>query len=295
VDRVTTAGGRATGVIATLTDASGRARGRLQVEARAVVLAASATSSAAIALRSGLPDPYGLAGANLHLHPGVAIAGLFDQPVLGWKGIPQSFECTEFLDFSPGSQHRVWILPAFAHPIGLASALPGLGGDHMRWMRLYPRLAVVAALVHDRSRGRVRVLRDGRMRLDYSLGEDDGAQLALGLREGVRILLAAGARRVLIPYVNPLEVRSERDLAEIDRRGVRPHDLPITSVHPMSTLPMSVDPRAGVVDPRGEHHQVRGLWVADGSLFPTSLGVPPQMSIYAFARRTAGYLEASLR
>jgi choline dehydrogenase-like flavoprotein len=38
-----------------------------------------------------------------------------------------------------------------------------------------------------------------------------------------------------------------------------------------------------VVKSTGEHHQVRGLFVADGSLFPTSIGVPPQLGIYAFA------------
>jgi choline dehydrogenase-like flavoprotein len=51
----------------------------------------------------------------------------------------------------------------------------------------------------------------------------------------------------------------------------------------MGTMRMGEDPRTSVVKSTGEHHQVRGLFVADGSLFPTSIGVPPQLGIYAFA------------
>jgi choline dehydrogenase-like flavoprotein len=286
--RILTEGGHASGVEAALPN------GRLTVRARAVAVAASATSSPELMLRSGLPDPHDLCGTNLHLHPGAAIAGVFDEEITGWKGIPQSYECTEFLDFAPGSGKRVWILPAFAHPIGMASAMPGFGAAHMKMMRQYRRVAVVAAMVHDETAGRVR-LKDGRMRIEYELGKSDGAQLAIGLREGARILLAAGAKRVIVPYSRPLEITNEGQLDEIDRRGAHPHDLPMTAVHPMSTLWMGADPKSSVVDLQGQHHHVKGLWVCDGSLFPTSIGVPPQISIYTFARRTAGALGASLR
>jgi choline dehydrogenase-like flavoprotein len=286
VERIVTAGGNATGVEAALPN------GRLTVRARAVALGASATGSAALAVRSGLPDPNGLCGTNLHLHPGAAVAGVFDEDIAGWKGIPQSYECTEFLDFAPGSDKRVWILPAFAHPIGMASAMPGFGATHMRMMRQYRHVAVVAAMVHDETAGRVR-WDDDRLRIDYELNQADGAQLAVGLREGARILLTAGARKVIVPCVRPLELSSERDLDAI--RPVRPHDIPMTAVHPMSSMWMGGDPITSVVDLRGEHHQVKGLWVCDGSLFPTSIGVPPQISIYTFGRRTAAALLTSLR
>jgi choline dehydrogenase-like flavoprotein len=42
-----------------------------------------------------------------------------------------------------------------------------------------------------------------------------------------------------------------------------------------------------VVGSYGLHHSVRGLWVADASTFPTCVGVNPQMTIMAFAKRTA--------
>lgn len=76
---------------------------------------------------------------------------------------------------------------------------------------------------------------------------------------------------------------------------MRPHSVPLTAVHPMGTLRMGEDPRVSVVSSRGEHHQLRGLFVADGSLFPTSLGGPPQISIYAFALHVAPNLVARAR
>ena len=76
---------------------------------------------------------------------------------------------------------------------------------------------------------------------------------------------------------------------------VRPHGVPMTAVHPMGTLAMGDDPKRAVVDSTGEHHYVRGLFVADGSLFPTSLGGPPQISVYAFALHIAPHVVARAR
>ncbi|MGH7269689.1 MAG: GMC family oxidoreductase, partial [Polyangiaceae bacterium] len=73
----------------------------------------------------------------------------------------------------------------------------------------------------------------------------------------------------------------------LDVSALRSHSVPLTAVHPMGTMRMGEDPRVSVVRSTGEHHQIKGLFVADGSLFPTSIGVPPQISIYAFALHLA--------
>jgi choline dehydrogenase-like flavoprotein len=58
----------------------------------------------------------------------------------------------------------------------------------------------------------------------------------------------------------------------------------------MGTMRMGEDPTISVVRSTGEHHQLRGLFVADGSLFPTSIGAPPQISIFAFALHLAPHV-----
>lgn len=298
-ERVLTSGGRATGVRGALLDQDGNARGRLEVTGKVVVLAGSAVGSAALHLASGLDDPSGQAGRNLRMHPGVIVAGLFDEDVVGWKGIPQSYECTELLDLEPGSDRRVWLVPVFAHPIGTAAMIPGFGAEHLRYMREYRRVAAITAMVHDETAGRVGVGRGGRISLDYSMDHADRLQLGRGLAAGARILLAAGAAEVLVPYeVTPFVCKretAERDLRAVLARGVPRLELPVTAVHPMGTLRMGDDPRRSVVASTGEHHAVKRLFVADGSLFPTSIGIPPQLSIYTFARKVAAHVVAAAR
>ena len=93
-----------------------------------------------------------------------------------------------------------------------------------------------------------------------------------------------------IPAIPPVTVKTMAELDGLSTAFVRPHGVPITAVHPMGTLRMGDDPRSSVVSSTGEHHTVRGLFVADGSLFPTSLGGPPQISIYAFALHLAPHI-----
>jgi choline dehydrogenase-like flavoprotein len=281
------------GVEGVARDAVGIQRARVGIRAPVVVLAASAVGSAALARRSGVPDPHDRLGRGLRMHPGAVVAGRFEKKITGWKGIPQSYECTEHLSFEPGSDKRVWIVPAFAHPVGAASALPGFGAAHMAAMRSYPNLAVLTAMLHDETSGEVLAGDDGRPVLRYSMNESDRAQLARGLAACARLLLAAGAVEVTIPAIPPKRVRSTSELDALDLSFVRPHALPLTAVHPMGTMRMGEDPRSAVVRSTGEHHQIRGLFVADGSLFPTSLGAPPQISIYAFSLHLAPHMVAA--
>jgi choline dehydrogenase-like flavoprotein len=264
---------------------------RVVVRAKVVVLSASAVNSAALAIVSDVPDPHAQLGRRLHIHPGAAIAAVFDgdrdEPIQGWRGIPQSYECTEWIDFAEGSDRRVWITTAFAHPVGTAAGIPGFGAAHMTAMRRYPRMAVLTAMVHDETIGTVYVNDDGRPAMRYTMIESDRAQMAQGVRACAELLLAAGAREVVVPAIPPRPIRTRADIAQIDTSVIRPHGLALTAVHPMGTMRLGDDETSSVVRSTGEHHQLKGLFVLDGSLFPTSIGGPPQISIYAFAQHLA--------
>ncbi len=285
-------GARVIGVQARAVKPGGIRGAMVHVRARAVCLSGSAIGSAALALDSGLPDPERRIGKSLRLHPGCAVAGVFKETVEAWWGIPQSYEVTQHLQFADDSaKERAWIVPAFAHPIGLATSLPGFGKEHMRWMRNYPRLAVFSTMIHDRTSGTIGV-KHGRPTIEYVLEPADQRALLFGLRACAELLLAAGAERVLVPFAEPLVIeaaQSARDLLHIETHRYRPLDPLLTAVHPMGTLPLGT-----LVDTDGRYRHARNLWVADGSLFPTSLGVPPQMSIYAAAHKISEPLAQSL-
>jgi choline dehydrogenase-like flavoprotein len=287
VTRVDHDGARVTGVHGIALDEGGVPHASIDVRAKVVVLAASAVGSAALARASNVPDPHDQLGRGLRLHPGGFVAGLFGSRIEGWRGIPQSYECTEHLSHEEGSDRRVWIVPAFAHPIGAAAMLPGFGADHMAAMRGYPNIGVLTAMVHDETSGEVSVGPDGRPVLDYTMTAADRAQLAKGLVACARLLLAAGAKQVTIPAVPAVRIASARDLDALDLSLLRPHSVPLSAVHPMGTMRMGEDPSRSAVRSTGEHHQLRGLFVLDGSLFPTSIGVPPQIGIYALSSHLA--------
>jgi choline dehydrogenase-like flavoprotein len=173
-----------------------------------------------------------------------------------------------------------------------AAQIPGFGRDHFRRMRAFAHQAGILALLHDRSEGSVRP-GDSLARPDirYALGSEDSAQLAHGLRRCAELLFASGAHEVLVPYrAEPRVLRDPADAESLERRGLRQGEIPLASTHPQSTCAMGADPRASVVGPFGETHDVRGLFVADMSVFPTSLGAPPQITTAALADRTAHHV-----
>jgi len=274
VERVLHRFGRVTGLSAVTSD------GRVRIEARAVVLAASATGSPALLLASGLGDAHRQVGAHLHIHPGGTVGGTFRDVVDGWKGVPQGWECTEHLDPVKGG---CWLVPVFGHPVTTAAMLPGLGADHTRMMGRYRHLAALTTMLHDHSSGRVLADRKGRPMIRYRLGPRDRAHMAEGLVAGARILLAAGADEVVLPMAQPIRVRIAPELDDLDL-SVRRLDPALAAVHPMGSLRMGSDPRSSACDGEGRLHGTRGLVVADGSLMPSSTGGPPQLTIYALGR-----------
>ncbi|MCK6529391.1 GMC family oxidoreductase [Myxococcota bacterium] len=280
--RVVHRGGRAVGVEAVALPAGpGEPLGRVTIEAGQVCLSASATGTPALLLRSRVPDPGGETGRGLRVHPGIAAAGEFEEPVRAWEGIPQSYECTRWLGFAPGAPHRSWILPAFGHPMGLATMIPGHGAFHRQVMAGYAHLAAFSTMLHDHTAGTVRPDGDLDVSIGYRPDEADRRELAFGLAACARLLLAAGARRVMVPTTPPTVLLPGDDPGVIAEADHGPGGLDLTAVHPMSSVPMGDDPRTAAVDSAGRHHHLPGLWIADASLFPTSIGVPPQVSVYA--------------
>jgi choline dehydrogenase-like flavoprotein len=146
-------------------------------------------------------------------------------------------------------------------------------------------------MIHDLTAGTVSPAGDLGLRMDYVPGAEDRRALARGVWACAKLLLAAGAERVLVP-TTPMRIFEAG--ADLDPR--RALDLPdFTAVHPMGSVPRGEDRGVAAVGSDGRHHHLAGLWIADGSLFPTSIGGPPQLSIYALALRVGRALVAAPR
>jgi choline dehydrogenase-like flavoprotein len=291
-ERIEAEGGRARRVLGRVVDHRGNALGSIEVKAKVVVLCAGAVASPDILLRSDLANGSGQVGRNLHLHPAAIALGQFPDDLEPYRGIPQSYYIDQFIDLEKDPHSGYILMPISGFPVLTAGSLPGFGRKHFALMREFSRSAGLLVLLHDQSAGTVRSGDSlSRPKIEYALTPRDRALMAEGLVHCAKVLFAGGARRVVIPYApDPLTIETGEDPSIILRRGVREGGIALTSTHPQSTCRMGANPGTSVVDAWGGSHEVRGLFVADMSVFPTSLGAPPQITTAALADRTAHHI-----
>jgi len=181
-----------------------------------------------------------------------------------------------------------------------AITLPNHGALHASWMRHLPNLQVVIALLRDGFHpaspgGTVTLSDDGTPVLDYPLTPYvwDGVRRAF--RTMAEIQFAAGATPVMPIHGDGAGYRDWSAARKaIDGFTLAPLVTPVVSAHVMGGCPLGADPRRAVVDTAGRHHHLANLYVLDASLFPTSLGTNPQLSIFAIVARLASELAAVL-
>jgi NAD-dependent dihydropyrimidine dehydrogenase PreA subunit len=286
VERIISENGRAIGVEASLVS-GGRKKGTLRVDARHVVVCAGAVHTPALLHRSGVPDRSNQTGRNLRIHPATGVGGFFDSDVVNWKGTLQSYYIDEFFD-----SHELMFEATTTVPSIGAGSIPGIGAQAMSELADFRRLATLGFYVSDTSKGRVYTLRNGEAVATYRLNQLDAYRMSVGIAVAAEVMLEAGASRVYpgLPGIDSISARE--DLAQLRERRIRPEHLRLTAFHPMGTARMGNDPARSVVDPFGHHHDVSNLWVADASTFPSCVGVNPQMTIMAFAKRTAERITA---
>ncbi len=299
-DRVVVEGGEARGV-----EARFRVDGReipVHVRARTVVVAGSAVQTPALLLRSGIR--FRGVGRGLRLDPTTALIGRFPQPIRMWSGPMQTIVVRRFQDSDAG-HHGPWLESAPGHPGLAALAVPWSGGRaHKDLMRQIAHAASTIVLVRDVAEGRVRTDARGEPVLEYRLAMRDRRNLTRGLQEAAKVQRAAGAVGIATLHLRECSVGDgaspirdaefEEFLERIARLGIRENGLALFTAHPMGSARAGLDPRTSAAKPTGECHEVRNLWIGDGSLLPTAPGVNPMISIMALAARTAGFIHERL-
>ena len=272
-----------------------------KIIAKHYVLAGGAINSPAVLLRSGAPDPHGRLGGRTFLHPVVMSSSIFDQKVEAWSGAPQSIYTDHFLQTQPIDGAMGYKLEAPPlHPLIFASTVPGFGQGQHDLLSSFPHNHTLLALLrdgfHDEAPGgQVKLRGDGSAVLDYPLGDYvmQGARRAL--LSMMEIQFAAGARQVLplhemaVPYTSWAQAREA-----VQALPMKPRLLKIVSAHVMGGCGLAGSARQGVTRPDGMHWQLGNLSIHDGSIFPTSIGANPQLSVYGAVNRLAQGLAKTL-
>jgi choline dehydrogenase-like flavoprotein len=261
------------------------------IEAPVVIVSASAINSPVLLLKSGMANSSGELGKNLTFHLTTAVSGLFDRVIYPAGGIPQSAMCDEFLN-KRGDNGGFWIEAVPVYPALAALAFPGFGRAHRERMKKYPFTGASITLVKEiDSSGRVTVNDRGRAVINYEQGPKDTEYLKEGVAAAARIHFAAGAKEVMTLHAKPTVIRSPGEIERTIRSGSwEKNDIALFSAHPLGTCRMGNDPRHSVVDPHCQTHDHRGLFVIDGSVTPTSLGVNPQITLLAIAEKSAHWV-----
>lgn len=287
VRRVVIERGAASGVAARV------GRFTVNVRAKAVIVAAGAVHSPALLLRSGVTLP--ALGRHLALHPATAVLADMDEDIRPWTGTVQAHYSDQFADLDHGYGFKFETAPV--HPSLQALAVPWESAAQYRErMARLPRTALVGILLRDRFGGRVTVDRDGATVVDYRLSRYDRTHMRRAITGAAQVLEAAGAREIWLPLARdvryqpgPQSARA-RWLERVDAAGWGPNELLLVTFHQMASCRMGANARTSVVDAEHRVWGIRGLYVADASVFPTSSGVNPMLTVMAIAHRAAAMI-----
>ncbi len=292
--RILMADGRATGVacitsVPLFAAQPWRGKGTAEAESRrpyavrarlGTIVAGGALGTPELLLRSGLGGP--AVGRNLHIHPACWVGARYGEEVRGWDGVMQSFYIDQW-------ERQRLLLEATFTPLAFGGAwLPGAGSDHQRSMLDFGHVGSIGVHLSDASSGRIDLARDGSLRARYKLTRADADRLAFGIARAAEIHFAAGAIEVY-PNIARAGALTPSKLPDFEATRFKPSELRLEAFHPMGTARIG-DEREGVCASDGSVHGVDDLYVADTSLFPSSLGVNPMMTAIAFAARIAAEL-----
>jgi choline dehydrogenase-like flavoprotein len=274
---------------------------KILVKARHYVLAGGGINTPGLLLRSDAPDPHGRTGKRTFLHVVNFSAAQFDRLINPFYGAPQSIYSDHF-QWDDGATGRMsYKLEVPPLQPSLTSTLLGrFGVDNALRMEQLPHTNVMLALMRDgfhpdSAEGTVELRGDGSPVLDYRMTDYTWDGIRRAYQVMAEIQFAAGARAVLPMHADADYVKTlDEARSLIDGLPLALYRARLGSAHVMGGCAMGEDPRQAVTDSLGRHHQLANLSIHDGSLFPTSIGANPQLSVYGLTAKLASALAERL-
>lgn len=275
--RITIEDGRAVGIEGI--DARGRT---LKVRADRVVFSGGAIPTPVFLQEQGICNSSGQVGRNLTVHPSTGFSALMDEPVRGYKHIPQGYFVEEFV------REGILINAAQADMNYASILFPMTGHRLMDVLEQFDHMVSYGLLISDAKASGVVSRGPGGLPIArYSMTKEDCARMHRAMVLAGEMSWAAGAK-ALYPVNVPMPVIEDRaQWSAFKALELKPADLMLTSYHPLGTCKMGHDPKTSVVDTDHQTHDVKNLYIVDGSTVPGPLGVNPQVTIMAMATRAA--------
>ncbi|MDO6433665.1 GMC family oxidoreductase N-terminal domain-containing protein [Flavitalea sp. BT771] len=253
---------------------------KVTIKGNTFVSSAGAISSSILLIKSKLGIAN--AGKKLAFNLGSQITAAFRQRVNSYDGL----QISHFL--KTGDRRFVmetWYNP----PMFQSTAMPGWFDQHFHNMYEYGNMACTGVLVGTSSNAEVKAAGLLGRDINYVPTEDDFDSLMEALEKAAEIYLTGGgAVRVMPNTFSYYEYKTVEELKENLRKDVKSsRDISTGTGHPQGGNVMSNDPATGVVDEGFKVFGFDNLFVCDASVFPTSLGVNPQVTVMALAHYAA--------
>ena len=303
VEKILYSSGQVTGLSARALDAKCiQATGaKVQIKARHYVLAGGAINNPALLLRSDAPDPYRRAGKRTMIHPVNLTLAQMPEKIDGFYGAPQSIASDEFqwkYDTSNAPGFKLEVPPMY---VGLSSAIFGTHGkalveDQVMLPYTNAMLALLRDGFHaDSPGGSVRIDDRGYPLLDYDVSDYLWRGVKKSYLSMAEAQFAAGAKRVSPGHLDGRWCTSWAEARDhIETLPYKKFRVSLFTAHLMGGCALGEDEKHSVVNSEGRHHQLENLSIMDGSVFPTSIGANPQLSIYGMTAKNATRLAAAL-
>jgi choline dehydrogenase-like flavoprotein len=254
---------------------------KITIKANTFVISAGAISSSILLINSGIA--VGTAGRRLAFNIGSPLSAKFPFVIDSTNGL----QISHYLETAPNNGYvfETWYNP----PMFQAVAMPGWFEDHYENMLNFNRMTSVGILVGSESNGSVHTSGLTGREIRYVPTPGDFQKMVKGLTLGGQIFLAAGAE-----FVSPDSFKyykfTNANIGDFGLKITRPQDLSLGTGHPQGGNVMSRNPRIGVVNEEMRVYGYDNLFIADASVFPSSLGVNPQITTMTFAHYAAEYI-----
>jgi choline dehydrogenase-like flavoprotein len=258
---------------------------RLQVRGKTFVVAAGTISSSLLLLRSGAGGKN--VGKHVSFNMGSPITAVFDELINSYEGL----QISHYLELSPsrGYVMETWFNP----PVSQALTMPGWFEDHYNNMRRYNRMTCAGILVGTESNATVRNAGLTGREIDYVPTRSDLDKLLAGLVLGGEIFFAAGAKCVIPNTFDYREFNTIDELRGLPGFVRDASDITLGTGHPQGGNALSANRDFGVVDPEFRVYDYKNLFVCDASVFPSSIGVNPQLTVMALANYASRFVAGS--
>lgn len=264
--------------------------------AEVVILAANGVGTPRLLLNSasarfpnGLANSSGMVGKNLMLHPWPQVAGYVDEEMDGDRAPQTVMWGKEFYETDRARGFVRGYTLQYARGTGpvneavtsmTAGRLPWGRDHHKVYRALYHRRLQIGIACEDLPEEHNRVTLDPVLKdshgipapkIDYTISENTAAMIEHGIARATEILEAAGAKNI------------STSRTELNYPG-----------HLLGTARMGLDPARSVVNEWGRSHDVKNLFIVDGSIWVTSGGVNPTSTIQALALYIADQMKQRL-